>query len=284
MKVLFCTDGSQISYDSITNFSKWFKNFKTDILSVADWSCLSDTIITEGSNIMSYCTNNANAIINNARLYLEERNIYVRNTDKNCGSVTDSILEAENKERYDFLVLGSNGKKGIQRWLGSVSQDISMLSQTSVYISKRKTQQNKIAFALEESLINRGILENTLEYMNLEDKEIHLLTVYETPDYMFLDGAIDSNWINDITAKQEKEADKTLYKFEGIFKDYGFSPNVKSILSGNPSKEIIEYCSKNEIDLIVSGMRKRKLLSRMFPNSVSKRILENTESDILIMK
>ena len=284
MEILFCTDGSQISYDSIINFSKWFKNLNTDILSVADWTCLSDTLIGDGAGVMAYCTNNANAIINNARLYLEENGIKVTNTYTNCGAVVDTILEVSNKKNYEYLVLGSNGKKGLQKWLGSVSQEISELSKSSVYVSKGQNTSKKIAFALDEALLKSEKFENTLENINLDGKEIHLLTVFESPDYMFLEGTIDSNWANDIRKKQENAGKKLLYEFEEIFNDYGYNINSKKVLSGAPSKEIVDYCSNYKIDLVVCGMKNKKLLSRIFSGSVSKRILENTDSDILIMK
>ena len=47
MNVLFCTDGSKISYNSIINFSSWVKDFSLDILSVVDWSCLPDSVSIE---------------------------------------------------------------------------------------------------------------------------------------------------------------------------------------------------------------------------------------------
>lgn len=284
MKVLFCTDGSNISYNAMINFSKWFKNYSVDIISVADWTCLSDTMLGEGTNVMAYCTNNANAIINNARQFLEEHNIIVNRTMTNCGAVTDSILEAINKDRYDYIILGSNGKKGLQKWLGSVSQDISELSQNSVFISKNSNFNNKVVFAIDDSLLNSGHIERTLDNIDLKGKEINLITVYETPEYMFLEGTIDSNWINDIDKKQRNEAQKLLLRFEEIFNGFNLEISSKDILSGYPSKEIIEYCKKHDTDLIICGMRKRKLLSRIFSNSISKRILENTEADMLIMK
>ena len=284
MDILFCTDGSQISYNAIINFSKWFNNFKTDILSVADWSCLSDSVITEGTNLTAYCTNSANTILNTAKLYLEEHNIEFNRLITDCGSVVDTILEKEKEGNYEYIVLGSNGKRGLQKWLGSVSQEISSLAQTSVFITKQKNEQKKVVFALDESLLNSQRLEKTIQNINLKEKEIHLLTVYETPEYMFLEGTIDSNWINDINNKQQKEAELLLHKFEQRFNEYGYNINTKKVLSGYPSKIILDYCLDNNIDLIVSGMRQKKFLSKLLTNSVSKRILENTPSDVLIMK
>ena len=60
-----------------------------------------------------------------------------------CGSTVDCILEACDKKEYDYVVLGSHGKKGIQKWLGSVSQEIASVSKISTYISKEKNYRQK---------------------------------------------------------------------------------------------------------------------------------------------
>lgn len=50
--------------------------------------------------------------------------------------------------------------------------------------------------------------------MNLSDKDIYLTTVYEVPDYLFLEGNLDSNWIIEVEQKQEKAAMLLLNQFE----------------------------------------------------------------------
>ena len=284
MKVLFCTDGSKISYGAVVNFSKWFNNFNTDILTVADWSCLSDNLLSEYSIIQNKCANNADSILNYTQEFLLNNDINFNQKIKSCGSVVDAVLEKEKEEDYSYIIVGSNGKKGLQKWLGSVSYDISSFSDTSVYISKNSISSDRVAFALDSSLISSKRFMQTLKNINLQGKEIHLLTVYEIPDYLFLEGNIDSNWVIDINEKQNREGMIILSKNEEIFKDLGCNNCIKRVLSGNCAKEIVRYCADNEIGLVVCGMRNRKYLSKLIPGSISRRILEDTKSDVLIMK
>ena len=135
MNVLFCTDGSKISYNAIKNFSKWTTDITVDIFSAADWSFLPDSLSIEDSEFVAKCTNTADTILNYTELLLKECNIKTGEKKKMCGVTVDSILETIDKNDYDFVVLGSNGKKGIQRWLGSVSQEIAAVSKISTYIS-----------------------------------------------------------------------------------------------------------------------------------------------------
>ena len=50
MRVLFCTDGSKISFNTLKNISGWVKNAEIDTICVIDWSFLPDEISIEEEN------------------------------------------------------------------------------------------------------------------------------------------------------------------------------------------------------------------------------------------
>lgn len=283
MNVLFCTDGSKISYNSIINFSFWVKDFSLDILSVVDWSCLPDSISIENSEFASQCSTSANVILDYAETYLKEMGLNVTQKIKICGEAVDTILDLVDSGKYDFVVLGSHGKKGIQKWLGSVSQEVASSANISSYISKNINNRNKVLFAVDNSELSAKVVLNSLNFLNLEDKEIYLATVYEVPDYLFLEGNVDSTWILEIEKKQEQASRLLLNSFEKSFIEKGFEVKDKLIFRGVPSQEIINFSNKKDIDLVVTGIRTRKHLSKFLLGSVSKRILENVKSDVLIV-
>lgn len=283
MNVLFCTDGSKISYNSIINFSSWVKDFSLDILSVVDWSCLPDSVSIENSEFASQCSTSANVILDYAETYLKEMGLNVAQKIKICGEAVDTILDLVDSGKYDFVVLGSHGKKGIQKWLGSVSQEVASSANISSYISKNNNNRKKVLFAVDNSELSTKVVLNSLNFLNLEDKEIYLATVYEVPDYLFLEGNVDSTWILEIEKKQEQASRLLLNSFEKSFIEKGFQVNDKLIFRGVPSQEIINFSNKEDIDLVVTGIRTRKHLSKFLLGSVSKRILENVKSDVLIV-
>ena len=283
MNVLFCTDGSKISYNSILNFSSWVKDFSLDILSVVDWSCLPDSISIENSEFASQCSTSANVILDYAETYLKEMGLNVAQKIKICGEAVDTILDLVDSGKYDFVVLGSHGKKGIQKWLGSVSQEVASSANISSYISKNINNRKKVLFAVDNSELSAKVVLNSLNFLNLEDKEIYLATVYEVPDYLFLEGNVDSTWILEIEKKQEQASRLLLNSFEKSFIEKGFEVKDKLIFRGVPSQEIINFSNKKDIDLVVTGIRTRKHLSKFLLGSVSKRILENVKSDVLIV-
>lgn len=283
MNVLFCTDGSKISYNSIINFSSWVKDFSLDILSVVDWSCLPDSVSIENSEFASQCSTSANVILDYAETYLKEMGLNVEQKIKICGEAVDTILDLVDSGKYDFVVLGSHGKKGIQKWLGSVSQEVASSANISSYISKNINNRKKVLFAVDNSELSAKVVLNSLNFLNLEDKEIYLATVYEVPDYLFLEGNVDSTWILEIEKKQEQASRLLLNSFEKSFIEKGFEVKDKLIFRGVPSQEIINFSNKKDIDLVVTGIRTRKHLSKFLLGSVSKRILENVKSDVLIV-
>lgn len=283
MNVLFCTDGSKISYNSIISFSFWVKDFSLDILSVVDWSCLPDSISIENSEFASQCSTSANVILDYAETYLKEMGLNVAQKIKICGEAVDTILDLVDSGKYDFVVLGSHGKKGIQKWLGSVSQEVASSANISSYISKNINNRKKVLFAVDNSELSAKVVLNSLNFLNLEDKEIYLATVYEVPDYLFLEGNVDSTWILEIEKKQEQASRLLLNSFEKSFIEKGFEVKDKLIFRGVPSQEIINFSNKKDIDLVVTGIRTRKHLSKFLLGSVSKRILENVKSDVLIV-
>ncbi len=283
MNVLFCTDGSKISYNSIINFSSWVKDFSLDILSVVDWSCLPDSVSIENSEFASQCSTSANVILDYAETYLKEMGLNVAQKIKICGEAVDTILDLVDSGKYDFVVLGSHGKKGIQKWLGSVSQEVASSANISSYISKNINNRKKVLFAVDNSELSAKVVLNSLNFLNLEDKEIYLATVYEVPDYLFLEGNVDSTWILEIEKKQEQASRLLLNSFEKSFIEKRFEVKDKLIFRGVPSQEIINFSNKKDIDLVVTGIRTRKHLSKFLLGSVSKRILENVKSDVLIV-
>ena len=217
MKVLFCTDGSKISYSSIENFGYWVGDFTVDVICVIDWSFLPDTISLEDSEFAVQCANSADSILDYSEKYLKENGLNVGKKIKICGSTVDAILDIADEGGYDFIVLGSHGKKGIQKWLGSVSQEIASVSKLSTFISKEKNERKKVLFTVDSSELSFGVVSKSLNMLNLNDKDIHLLTVYEIPDYLFIEGTLDSNWVVEIERKQQNASMMLLNKFENMF-------------------------------------------------------------------
>lgn len=284
MKVLFCTDGSNISYCALKNFSNWVKGATIDTICVIDWSFLPDEVNIEAQNFTASCANVADTILSYAEDLIEEYGLSKGQRIKACGSAVESILEHTENSDYDLILMGSNGKKGLQKWLGSVSQEIIHSSDISDYISKRENCKKKLLLTTDGTPCSAGIIEKILPNINFENKEVYVCMVNEDPKLLFLDGNMDQNWILDIQKQQQIYAKNAINSIKVILDNHGINIAERVILSGNASEEIIKFARNQNIDLIVLGSRNKSRTDRLLTGSESRRILENTSSDIWLIR
>ena len=180
--------------------------------------------------------------------------------------------------------MGSHGKKGLQKWLGSVSQAIINSSEISDYIAKEENKAQKLLLTTDGTMCSLEILNKIIPDMKLEDKEIHICMVNEDPNFLFLDGTLDTNWLLEIQKQQQIYASKAIEDIKRLLTNYGISVYETSILSGIPAQKIIDYARSRDIDMIVMGYKNKSKLDRFLTGSVSKRVLENVTSDIWLAR
>lgn len=284
MKILFCTDGSKISFNALKNIAYWIKQATIDTICVIDWNILPAEITIDEENFSFSCANVADTILDYAEEEIKNLGLQLGNRIKNCGSAIESILEQSEKEKYDLILMGSHGKKGIQKWLGSVSQEIINSSKISDYIAKKENNKKKVLFTTDGTECSLSVIGEIISDIELSDKEVHICMVNEDPNLLFLEGTLDTNWLLDIQKQQHMYASNAIESIKKILESRGIEVNQTTILTGIPAQEIINYAKNNEIDLIILGSRNKSKMDRFLMGSVSKRILENVVSDIWLVR
>lgn len=284
MKILFCTDGSKISFNALKNIAYWIKQATIDTICVIDWNILPAEITIDEENFSFSCANVADTILDYAEEEIKNLGLQLGNRIKNCGSAIESILEQSEKEKYDLILMGSHGKKGIQKWLGSVSQEIINSSKISDYIAKKENNKKKVLFTTDGTECSLSVIVEIISDIELSDKEVHICMVNEDPNLLFLEGTLDTNWLLDIQKQQYMYASNAIESIKKIIESKGIEVNQSTILTGIPAQEIINYAKNNEIDLIILGSRNKSKMDRFLMGSVSKRILENVVSDIWLVR
>lgn len=284
MKALFCTDGSKISFNAIYNFSNWSKREAIDAICVIDWNFLPEDVDVEQSDFNISCSNMADNILEYTRKELEKTGLNIGKTIKMCGGVAALILEELGSGEYDIVLMGSHGKKGLQKWLGSVSYDLVSGSPVSVYVSKHRNSAKKVLLAIGDKNNSAEHFRKELQKLNLEDKEIHICIVNENPNLLFLEGTLDTNWYLKIEQEQKKYAYNIVKNLEEILESMGLKSSRSVILTGIPAQEIINYTHENCIDLVILDGINEEKKSKLFSNQTEKRISDNVSCDILIIK
>ncbi len=284
MKILFCTDGSKISFNALKNFSNWVNEAVVDSICIIDWSFLPEEVSIETSGFATSCANIADNILNYAENEIKKYGFTTGERIKHCGGAVEAIIEQIKSNNYDVVVMGSHGKKGLQKWLGSVSRDVIDNNIVSSYVSKHANEGKRLLITIDGFQDALDAIETHLPELNLADKEIYVCMVNEDPNLLFLEGNIDSNWLIQIQKNQEHYAAQKLSRIRNFLSNGGIKIIESAILVGIPAQEILNYAKAKSIDLIITGTKSKKKLDAFLTGSVSQRVLENTMADVMIVK
>lgn len=283
MRILFCTDGSEISLNAFYNASVLIKEAVIDVICVIDWGFLPTSMNIDATNYSQAYENIADSVLNFAENLIEEKGLTLGNKLKNFGSAAEGILEQIEKVEYDLILIGSHGKKGIQKWLGSVSRQIISNTVVPVFVSKKRTENKKILLTVDGSEPSINAIKHLLNLFDLKGKEVSIISVKENPELLPMEATLDKNWLESIEKQQKIHASKAINKAKMLLENAQIPTQNEVILTGNPAQKIIEFVEKEKIDLVVMGARTKTDLSKLLLGSVSKRVLENVNSDVLVI-
>lgn len=283
MRILFCTDGSEISLNSFNNISALIKDAVVDPICVIDWSFLPESMNIDHVEYSKAYENIAESVLNFAQKLIEEKGLTLGNKIQGVGSATEGILEQIDKEEYDLIVMGSHGKKGIQKWLGSVSRQVISNTLVPIFVSKRKTEHKKILLTTDGSEYSLNAVKHVVDILDLAGKEIYVISVKENPEFLPMEASMDQNWLDSIEKQQKIHANKAINRVKMVLDDAQLPIKNEIILTGNPAQKIIDFCEQEEMDLVVMGARTKTDLSKLLLGSVSKRVLENVNCDVLVI-
>lgn len=284
MKVLFCTDGSEISMNSFSNLTQFIRNDAViDVICVIDWSFLPTSMNIDSEGYTKAYENIAESVLNFAENMIKEKGFAMGEKVKSLGSAAEGILERIADVEYDLIVLGSHGKKGLQKWLGSVSRQVLSNTTVPVFVSKKKDGYKKIIMTVDGTEQAFNSIKTAINLIDFNDKEVHIISIKENPELLPIEATLDKNWLDNIEKQQKIHATKAINKAKAILEGAGIKTHNEVILTGNPAQKILEYIDREQANLVIMGARTKTDLSKLLLGSVSKRVLENTNIDVLII-
>lgn len=283
MKVLFCTDGSEISFDAIKNFSNYSKQAVVDIICVVDWHFYPMYLESPMQNYQETYEEIADKILNFAQDEVLSTGNIVERKIKAFGNISEEILKQTKKQEYDLIVLGSHGKKGIRSWLGSVSREVINTTKKSIFISKKQTNGKKILITTDGSEYSELVISKALEILDMKDCLVY--TVYVERDLNNIPVELKTNkaWLDKIVERQKKERERVLKKLKEIFSSKNIQIKREMTLIGEPAEKILEINKEIDFDLIVLGSHSKNMLQRIILGSTSMRVLERAKNSVMII-
>lgn len=283
MKALFCTDGSEISFYALDNIQGYCNELEVDILCVVDWHFYPMYMTYPEQDFINTYDEIANNILYLASQTVEEKGYKSGELKKAWGSASEEIIKHTKNKKYDLIILGSHGKKGIKSWLGSVSRKIVNATKEPVFISKKESKNQKVLLTVDGSESSQYAIKKALSLLNLSNKEISIITVMEDISNLPIEITSNKEWFNDYLKKRNCFAQNVIRETHALLKNYNLEAKNDYTLIGSPSSVIIDTIEKANIDLVVLGSRSKDRISEFLLGSTSKRVLEKVKSSVLII-
>lgn len=291
MKILFCTDGSESSRFAIEKALTFIKkDFEFDIATVMETGFLT-TYVTFPHEVevgFPKYKNAAEKLLEDTENFLKSKNFKVGEKIQLNGYPADMLLDLIYESNYGAVILGSHGKQGVKRWLGSVSSKIAQKSPVPVIVVKPskapETEIREILIAVDGSLNSYNAVKKVHDIIEFNDSSVEILTVKASKEDFPVEIREDMEWLNKCLLKQDEIMAEILEKASEIMEERNIKPCKKTLLEGDPAEEILKYLEKNPKDLIIMGSHGREGLSSMILGSVSKTVLEYSNISVLIIQ
>lgn len=293
MKVLFCTDGSEISRYAIEKALTLIKkDFIVDIVNVMETGLLT-TFITFPYEVevgFPEYKNASEKILEDTANFIESKGFKVGEKIQLNGYPSDMIIDLIYESNYHAVILGSHGKKGFKRWLGSVSRKIAYKSPVPIFIIKPVKnheileQKKEILITVDGSQNSYNAIKKAHKIIDFKDSSIEILSVKAGIEDFPVEIRTDKEWLNKCLEKQDEIMNEILEKTSDILEENNIKPDKKTLLQGDPAEEILKHTEKNHKDIIIMGSHGREGISHLLLGSVSKIILDNVNASVLIIQ
>lgn len=296
MKVLFCTDGSEASFYAIRKTLPFLKpDYQLDIIYIEETGILTTypTFPHQKEEGFPDRKNYAQDIVDKTRDLIESEG-YKAGTATICqGHPAEIIIEHINENPYDLVSLGSHGKHGLRKWLGSISRKVVTKSHIPVLVarppkeiengSKFLNSKKEILVTTDGSASSYNAIKGMFNILNTDGATFEVLTIKVGMDDLPFEVRKDPEWVEIFHTRQKEIADENLNTAKKILEDYGFTAEKYLAIEGDPANVIIDYTDKHSKDLIVLGSHGKEGISDFLLGSVSKRVLDHATSPVLIV-
>lgn len=137
---------------------------------------------------------------------------------------------------------------------------------------------DEILFPTDGSPASQTAVEHAIDHAERYDARLHTLYVVDTTAYASLDAGAET------VISALKEEGKTALSQVAERAESADIPVVSEIVSGSPYKQLTEYATTNDVDLIVMGTHGRTGLDRYLLGSVTERVVRSADMPVLTVR
>lgn len=206
------------------------------------------------------------------------------------GYIKSKIMEEARDWRADLIMLGSHGRRGIEKLLlGSISLAILNHAAIPVRVVRKGDSAEgnfEVMLCMDDSRYSREALERVLSYSWPSNCRFSLVSViFPLPD---APNAPDSQrfQLEDRKRKHQEDAERILLQAESRIKDkFGEKTEVvKLVESGDARDRILAVARQRKPNLILMGSHGRGAFDRALMGSVSEAVVNLAETSVEIVR
>jgi len=212
------------------------------------------------------------------------------------GYPAEEILRYAAENSIDFILMSTHGRTGIKLWaMGSVADKVLRASRVPIWLIRAgvppeiisdKLPTRRMIVLLDGSELAESVLphvETLAKQRGADLVDIILLGVCEPmPVAAYYYATVPIDW-EDYIVRCKREDEQYLTNIEKRLKSAGLKAHSE-LLMGKPADAIIDYVSKNPINLIVMSTHGRSGLSRWVYGSVAEKVLHGTSTPIFLVR
>lgn len=216
------------------------------------------------------------------------------------GKIANSVIEYAEKQKMDLIIMATHGISGINRWShGSVADKVLHSVKTPIWLIRANVparsfpgvgKKIRILVPLDGSKLAEGALKhvNTLTTIFGKDTvDTRLIRVIEPFSPPFIYPPEMPMNMGEYMEHERQRASDICIKYLGKVQSKLEIDGVQSAMiaqEGIPADVIIDYASKNDMDLIVMSTHGRTGLSRWALGSIAEKVLQRSTCPVFMVQ
>jgi len=142
----------------------------------------------------------------------------------------------------------------------------------------------KILVPLDGSEFSEQVLTHVRTIsLGCQVSEVVLLIGVKPIDNSEIIANMGDDWVREVTIREQATAEEYIEKVASDLKRDGIAAQPV-VLVGRPAHEILEYITKDQIDLVIMGTHGRSGPSRWTLGSATERVSKHSDAPVLIVR
>ncbi|TAN42723.1 MAG: universal stress protein [Nitrospirae bacterium] len=200
------------------------------------------------------------------------------------GEPPEVIVDIAQAKKADLIVLGTYGRKGLDRLLmGSVTSQVILNSPVDTLVIKKPCSEcigsyKSILVPFDGSDFSNKALDRACQMAKTDGAEVTVL--YVIPRY---EEMVDFFKTESISRSLHQEAGKIISKAVNSAAALGVTPKTE-IVEGQAAEKTIETALRLHVDLIVMGSHGYRGINKAIMGSTAERVILNSTCPVLVVR